>query len=159
MPDAVSPGGGESVATVPGRHLVLAFDFGRRRVGVACGDTVSRAASPLGAVAAGASGPQWSGIDGLIRNWRPSALVVGLPYNADGSESASAAAARGFAAELGRRYALPVDLVDERYSSLEAEDRLKRARASGLRKRRVTKADVDAAAACVILERWLSERT
>ena len=53
-------------------------------------------------------GPQWGGIDALMRDWRPAVLVVGLPYNADGSEGAAAAAARGFAAELGERYALPV---------------------------------------------------
>ena len=109
--------------------------------------------------AAGAQGPQWVGIDALMRDWRPAALVVGLPYNADGSEGAAASAARGFAAELGKRYTLPVELVDERYSSLEAEERLRAARGSGMRKRRVTKADVDAAAACVILERWFSEKT
>jgi putative pre-16S rRNA nuclease len=141
------------------RHLVLSFDFGKRRIGVACGDSVSRAASPLGGVSAGPQGPQWAGIDTLMRDWRPAVLVVGLPYNADGSEGPAAAAARSFAAELGERYALPVQLVDERYSSLEAEERLRGARESGLRKRRVAKVDVDAAAACVILERWFSEKT
>jgi RNase H-fold protein (predicted Holliday junction resolvase) len=54
---------------------------------------------------------------------------------------------------------LPVKLVDERYSSLEAQERLKGARESGMRKRRVTKVDIDAAAACVILERWFDENT
>jgi putative Holliday junction resolvase len=68
-------------------------------------------------------------------------------------------AARGFASELGDRYAVPVQLIDERYSSLEAETRLREARESGLRKRRVAKADVDAAAACIILERWFTEKT
>jgi putative Holliday junction resolvase len=159
MPDARPPGDGELAEPPAARHLILAFDFGRRRIGIACGDTVSRSASPLGAVPAGPGGPQWSGIDAVLGDWRPTALVVGLPYNADGSERESAAAARAFAAELGKRYGLPVDLVDERYSSIEAEERLRSARASGMRKRRVTKEAVDAAAACVILERWLSEKT
>jgi RNase H-fold protein (predicted Holliday junction resolvase) len=57
------------------------------------------------------------------------------------------------------RYALPVQFVDERYSSMEALDRLTQARASGLRKRRVAKSDVDAGAARVILERWFSQTT
>jgi putative Holliday junction resolvase len=158
MPDEASRTG-EARDPSQGRHLILAFDFGKRRIGVACGDTVSRAASPLGGVPAGTLGPQWGGIDTLMHDWRPAVLVVGLPYNADGSEGAAATAARGFAAELGKRYALPVELVDERYSSLEAEERLRGARESGMRKRRVTKLDVDAAAACVILERWFSEKT
>jgi putative Holliday junction resolvase len=139
-------------------RLVLAFDYGRRRIGVAAGDTLSRSASALQAVAAGPAGPRWDSIDALLREWRPALLVVGLPYNVDGSESAMTGAARGFAAALETRYRLPVELVDERYSSLEAGARLRTARSAGLRKR-VSKSDVDAAAACVILERWISETT
>jgi putative holliday junction resolvase len=145
----------QASANSKGPEVVLAFDLGRRRIGVACGDTVSRSASPLGAVAAGPGGPRWEAIESLLREWQPALLVVGLPYNADGTESAAAGEARDFARELTRRYTLPVELVDERYSSLEAGARLKGARASGLRRRRVAKADVDAAAACIILERWL----
>ncbi len=92
-----------------------------------------------------------------MRDWQPALLVVGLPYNADGSESAMSESARGFARQLAGRYGLPVRLTDERYSSLEAETRLKAERESGLRRRRVTKTDIDAAAACVILERWFTE--
>ena len=140
-------------------QLVLAFDFGRRRIGVACGDTLARSASPLAAVANTAAGPSWSAVDALMRDWRPDLIVVGLPYNADGSESGMSAQARDFSDELARRYALPVRLVDERYSSLEAGSRLRAERESGARKRRVTKTDVDAAAACVILERWFFDST
>jgi putative Holliday junction resolvase len=140
-------------------ELVLAFDFGRRRIGVACGDTLSRSASPLAAVGNNAAGPAWSTLDSLMREWKPDLIVVGLPYNADGSESGMSAQVRTFSEELARRYALPVHLVDERYSSLEAEARLKAERESGVRKRRVTKTDVDAAAACVILERWFVDST
>jgi putative Holliday junction resolvase len=66
------------------------------------------------------------------------------------------AAARGFAAELGRRFALPVHLVDERFSSLEASAALKERRASGARRRRVQRADIDSAAAAVILRRYFA---
>ena len=161
MPDEAAKPGLTAGPSLSGqsRHLVLAFDFGKRRIGVASGDNVSRTASPLGGVASGPRGPQWNEIETLLRDWQPAFLVVGLPYNADGSEGPAAAAARGFAAELAERYALPVKLVDERYSSLEAEERLRGARESGARRRRVTKVDVDAAAACVILERWFSENT
>jgi putative Holliday junction resolvase len=140
-------------------QLVMAFDFGKRRIGVACGDTLSRTARPLAGVANSDAGPRWDVVDSMMREWQPTLMVVGLPYNVDDSESVMSAAARGFAAELGARYSLPVRLVDERYSSLEAETRLRAARESGLRKRRVAKADVDAAAACVILERWFIEAT
>jgi putative Holliday junction resolvase len=138
--------------------VVLAFDFGRRRIGVACGDTLSRSASALKTIPAESEGP-WPAIASLMREWQPDVAVVGLPYNVDGSDSGQTLAARSFAAELKRRYGLEVAMIDERYSSLEAEARLKSARESGSRRRRVAKSDVDAAAACVILERWFSEKT
>ena len=150
MPDEAAPAPVNRAAP----DVLLAFDYGRRRIGVACGDSVSRGASALGAVRVGPAGPQWHTIDSLMRDWQPTMLVVGLPYNTDGSEGAAAGEARGFAGELAKRYQLPVELIDERYSSLEAASRLKGARESGIRKRRVAKIDVDAAAACVILERW-----
>jgi putative Holliday junction resolvase len=149
------PEAGSSHADTP--RIVLAFDFGQRRIGIACGDTVSRSASHARALTCGAQGVPWEAVDALLREWRPAVLVVGLPYNVDDSESAAAARARSFASALAARYALPVELVDERYSSMEALDRLREARSSGLRKRRVVKSDVDAGAARVILERWFSQ--
>jgi putative Holliday junction resolvase len=160
MPEPASPGA--AVRDKPARgaaRIVLAFDFGQRRIGVACGDTVSRTAAPQGTVAVGVGGPRWEAIEALVRAWQPALAVVGLPYNVDGSDSAMTGAAREFAAEFARRFLLPAVLVDERYSSREAAAQLKSARASGLRRRRVVKADVDAAAACVILERWFTEET
>jgi len=140
-------------------QVVLAFDFGLRRIGAACGDTVSRSASALETVPSGPNGPRWEMIGAMIRDWQPDMAVVGLPYNVDGSENDMTGAARNFAAELARRFTLEVALVDERYSSLDAEARLRSARESGLRRGRVAKSDIDAAAACVILERWFTERT
>lgn len=155
MPSPAEPGQPPAVGGSP--QLILAFDFGRRRIGAACGDTLSRSASPLTGIPNSDSGPRWDLIDSLIREWQPALMVVGLPYNVDGSESAMSLAARGFADALTQRYSLAVHLIDERYSSLEAEIRLKSEREAGLRKRKVAKADVDAAAACVILERWFTE--
>jgi putative Holliday junction resolvase len=140
-------------------RIILAFDFGLRRIGVACGDTVSRTAAPLEAVPVKSGIPRWESIAALLREWQPALLVVGLPYNIDGSDSAMTRDARGFAAEIARRHQLQTVLVDERYSSREAATRLKSARDSGLRRRRVAKTDVDAAAACIILERWFTEGT
>ncbi len=151
-----APPGGEPQPAAPPR-IVLAFDYGRRRIGVACGDTLSRSATPLGIVAAGVEGPRWPDLDVLVKRWQPALAVVGLPYNVDDTQSAMAASARQFAAAVGSRYGLQVALVDERYSSLEAATRLREARESGARKRRVAKADVDAHAACVILERWFTQ--
>jgi putative Holliday junction resolvase len=162
MPEPVGPAAPPPAAPAGpagAPHVVLAFDFGRRRIGVACGDTVSRTAAPQGAVPMDDRGPRWETIGALLREWQPALVVVGLPYNVDGSDGTMTTAARSFAADLGRRFGLQTVLVDERYSSREAAARLKSARSSGLRRRRVVKADVDAAAACVILERWFSENT
>ena len=135
-------------------QTVLAFDFGLKRIGIASGDTLTRTAAPRAALKAGRSGPDWSAIEREVRTLSPGVLVVGAPYNDDGSEGALAAAARRFAAELERRFALPVHLVDESFSSLEASAALKARRAAGERRRRVSRADIDSAAATVILGRW-----
>jgi putative Holliday junction resolvase len=137
-------------------QTVLAFDFGLKRIGIACGDTLTHGAAPRPAAAVGASGPDWQAIAREVRALTPQLLVVGAPYNADGSESGMSAAARRFAAELERRFALPVHMVDERFSSLEASAQLTARRASGQRRRRVQRADIDSAAAAVILARWFA---
>ena len=136
--------------------LIVALDFGLKRIGIASGDTLTRSAHPRGAIANGPSGPDWTALQKIINDLRPARLAVGEPYNADGSESPLTGTARRFAAELAQRCSLPVDLVDERWSSQDAEERLRDARASGRRTRRVSAADVDATAAAVILERWFT---
>ena len=137
-------------------HTVIAFDFGLRRIGIASGDTLTATASPRPAVAVTQRGPDWISIARELRSLHPRLLVVGAPYNADGSPGALAPAARRFAAELEHRFGLPVNMVDERWSSLEANAALKARRASGERRRRIRREDIDSAAAAVILERWLS---
>jgi putative holliday junction resolvase len=137
-------------------ETVLAFDFGLKRIGIAAGDSVTRAATPKAAAVSGSHGPDWEALARVVRDYRPARLVVGAPYNADGSEGALTARARAFAAELERRFALPVHLVDERFSSLEATAQLSARRASGERRRRVQRADIDSAAAAVILGRWFA---
>lgn len=137
-------------------HAVLAFDFGLRRIGIAAGDTLTATAAPREAAAMLPSGPDWIAIDRAVRDLDPRCLVVGIPYNADGTPGALTSAAREFAAALRERYGLEVQHVDERWSSLEASAALKRARAEGTRSRRVRREHVDSAAAAVILERWLA---
>ncbi len=99
----------------------------------------------------------WNAIARITAEWRPAALIVGLPLDDDGSEQAITAAARKFARELGQRQQLPIHLADERFSSRAADDELRAARNSGRMTRRVRKGDRDAQAARVILEQWLAE--
>jgi putative Holliday junction resolvase len=146
--------------SAPGPEIVLALDYGLRRIGLAVADTLTRAPRPLPALqVSGDAGPgerELGALDALARELGAHRLVAGCPYNADGSVHPLAGRAHGFAAAIGARRALPVHTVDERYSSLEAEARLRERRASGLKRGRVAKGEVDSVSAAVILERWLS---
>jgi len=137
-------------------RVVLAFDFGLRRIGVASGDTVSATAAPCTAIAVTAQGIDWPTIERLLRQYQPDLLVVVNPRNVDGSAGRLSQAADHFAADLSARAGRPVHRTDEFASSLEAADRLKQQRQSGQRRRRVQHADIDGAAAAIILERWLA---
>lgn len=137
--------------------VYLSFDFGRKRIGVAVGDTVTGTARPLPTLLVGDE-IDWTQIKRCITEWRPDAVIVGLPLDEDGSEQAITTAARGFAIELGQQSRLPVHLADERFSSSAADEALRDARASGRMKRRVRKGDRDGEAARVVLEQWMAER-
>jgi putative Holliday junction resolvase len=138
--------------------VVLAFDYGTRRIGVASGNTMSRAGQALCTLECRQQQTPWPEIDKLLRDYLPGQLIVGLPYNDDGTPTGMTAATQAFAAELTARSNLPVALVDERHSSKEAERELAYLRRSGVKTRRVTHADVDRVAAKVVLERWFSQR-
>ena len=135
--------------------VVVAFDYGRRRIGVATGNLYTRTASPI-ATMSSSSTPPWREIAALLAEWQPERLVVGVPEGSTG-EGSIADEARGFAAELGARAQLPVDTVDETLTSAAAESALRDARRQGAR--RIRKTRIDQHAACLIAEQWMSERT
>ena len=139
-------------------RLAIAFDFGLKRIGLARGDTLTRSAAPLETLAHHTDGPDWRGIDRAVATFGPDLLVVGAPYNDDGSPGTLAAAADAFAQALASRYRLPVERVDERYTSTEAQSRLREQRASGQRRRAVRKGDLDSAAAAIMLTSWLAQQ-
>ena len=136
-------------------RIVLAFDFGLRRIGVAAGDTISGTAAPVTAIRVTDRGVDWSGIEHLLRQYEPDLLVLGSPRNADGSAGRLSTAADLFAAALTEHAQLPVHRTDEYASSAEAASQLRQLRARGQRRRALQHADIDSAAAAIILERWL----
>jgi putative Holliday junction resolvase len=138
----------------PGYSL-LALDFGLRRIGIASGSPITGTASPLTTVNAKDGEPDWLTLDALIDEWKPDLLVLGLPFNSDGSESEMTTRVRAFSEILQSRYGLQTTLVDERYTSAEAEAILKQQRKSGLRRKKLKKADVDSMAATLIAESWM----
>ena len=120
------------------RGTVLAFDFGLKRIGVAVGEPELGTAHPLPAIT------DFSAVQKLVEEWKPSALVVGLPTSAQGEPHKMTRQAEDFARRLERRFKLPVARVDERYTSVEAESKLR-----GLKKKAV-----DSVAAQLILEQY-----
>jgi len=130
-------------------QVLLGFDFGMRKIGIAVGQAITQTATPLSNIQAKDGIPNWELIEALITTWKAEALVVGIPYNTDGSEQEISFAARKFAARLKARYHLPVFLTDERLTTIEAKIVLKGRRVTG-----VEEHDVDCVAAKLILESW-----
>jgi putative Holliday junction resolvase len=122
-------------------EVVLGFDYGERRTGVAIANTVTRQARPLTTIEAQTGAVRWSAVQRLVDEWQPARFVVGIPRHPDGTSHELTARCERFARQLEGRYVRPVARVDERYSSAVAG--------------RV--ADVDAEAAAVILQQWLNE--
>ncbi|HET8941473.1 MAG TPA: Holliday junction resolvase RuvX [Rudaea sp.] len=152
MPDSSS----HQPSTIgPESVTVLGFDYGAKRIGVAVGNALTGARA-LDVIGNGDRGPDWQRIEALLREWRPGALLIGLPLTMDGEEQANSRAARAFAAALEQRFGLRTDLVDERLSSHAAASRFAARRASGQARRKHAQA-LDAVAAEIIIETWLTQ--
>ena len=142
VPSAPSVAAAAPPAPARRERSLLAFDFGLRRVGVAVGGRAPDRAGALCTIDA-VGDARFAAIDALIREWRPDALVVGVPFHPDGAPHDNTARARRFARQLHGRFGLPVHEVDERWTTTEA-------RAAGA-------PDLDAAAAALILEQHLRD--
>lgn len=142
----------------PSPSRVLGFDFGTRRIGMACGQKITGTAQALAVIANNDQGPDWRAIELALREWRPDALVVGLPLTLDGGEQSVAQLARRFARALSERSGLPVHLQDERLTSIEADRRFAAARSAGQRRQRDARI-LDSIAAQVIVENFLAHPT
>lgn len=125
-----------------GPQTFLAFDYGTRRIGVATGNALTRSATPLTTLAQQGDA-RFDAIGKLVSEWRPDALVVGVPRHPDGAPHDNTQRAQRFARQLHGRFKLPVHEVDERYTTTEARGAH----------------DVDAAAAAIILEQFLGAHT
>lgn len=146
MPDVSvhSPEAASASGLSGGREeTLLGFDFGEKKIGVAIGNTLTRQARPLEIIFSELRDVRFGRIAALLAEWQPQRLVVGLALAADGGEQPATARCRRFANQLNGRFNLPVVLVDERGSSMEAQGLLQ------------THAPDDAMAAMVILQRYL----
>ncbi len=132
---------------------VLAFDFGTHRIGVAVGNTLIRFAQPLVTIAGDSETTTMAAIGALVSEWQPQQLVVGLPLHADGTPHSMTAKARDFARELGKRFNLPIAMIDERWTTDAAQDQLNRERGG-----REGRAHRDEIAAQLILQAYFDDQ-
>lgn len=126
-------------------QTLLCFDYGAKRIGTAVGQTVTATATALEIIKVVNKKPNWEKIEHLIGEWRPDKLIVGHPFTLEGDRQEMTDAAEKFGRQLEGRFKLPVELIEEQLSSYEARRELKSTR------------NLDAVAARLILETWLSE--
>lgn len=124
---------------------LLCFDFGSKRIGVAVGQTVTGTASPLLTINSHNNKPDWDKIEDVISDWRPDAIIVGIPLTMHGTTQEMTETAERFARQIEGRFHVPVYHMDERLSTFEARER-----AGDI-------ADLDAVAAQAILESWMHD--
>ena len=134
-------GGARALAAAP--SLLLAFDFGTKRVGVASGNSLTATATPLTTLAQVGNDARFAAIAALVTEWQPTTLVVGVPRHPDGAAHDNTRRAQRFGRQLHGRFGLPVVEVDERYTTTQVL-------AEGA-------SDVDAASAALILEQYFNE--
>ena len=139
---------------VVGQRLILAFDYGTRRIGVAVGNELLHSARELTPLTARDGIPDWNVVSRLISEWQPDLLVVGLPLNMDGSESDMSIRARKFGNRLHGRYGKPCEMVDERGTTREAKLIAREAGHKG----NYRQDSVDGIAAILILEGWFAHQ-
>lgn len=134
-------------------EILLGFDFGKKRIGVAVGQTVTKTARPLGIVKAKDGEPQWDELTKIIKTWRPDALIVGIPLNMDGTEQALTESAKQFADLLHEHFQIPVYGIDERLTTKDAREQIF---AKGGYKA-LQNGQIDSVAAQLILETWFMQ--
>ncbi len=132
---------------------VIGFDYGAKRIGVASGQTITGTATPISTLNSIEGNPDWPAMEKLIGQWKPQALIVGMPYHVDGSENKMTKTVEQFCYLLEKRFALPVYRVNETLSSYEAEQMLKK----NLKIGQHNKHEVDKMAAAIIVQSWLDQ--
>jgi len=136
-------------------EVFFSFDFGTKRIGMAVGQTITKTANALTTLSLNNGQIPWPSLESLIEQWHPDAFIVGLPLNKDGTPHSITKKAQAFGRRLETRFHLPVHFMDERLSSIEAEQLLDQGHSNKSKATR-TKGDVDKLAAKLILESWFN---
>jgi len=139
-------------------RTVLAFDFGLQRIGVAVGETEVGTAHPLPPLSAATQPGRFTAIERLVKEWNPGLLVVGRPLGEDGAPHEMTRRAERFARQLSGRFRIPVELVDERYSSVEVESRMRAAYGARKAVSLARGKALDSQAAQLVLEQFFGDK-
>ena len=129
---------------------IIAFDFGLSRIGVAVGQAITKTASPLETLQANDGKPDWNKVEALFKQWQPKKVIVGEPFNMDGTDQEITKRARKFANQIHGRFGLPVEMADERLTSAAAREEM--FESGGYKK--LKNSQIDSIAAALILESW-----
>lgn len=132
---------------------IIGFDFGQKRIGVAIGNNISKSAQALITIESASSNQKFEAIQKIMDEWQPVSIVVGVPFNVDGSEHKVTNLCKKFAKQLEQKYALPIHLIDERYTSIEAGYEIQDKKIDPKKKKLL----IDQIAAKIILQSYLDQ--
>jgi len=136
------------VSKVIGQRTVIGFDFGKKYIGVAVGQELTGSATPLGSIKAKEGIPNWDSLGAYLKEWQPEIIIIGLPFNMDGSEQQLTLDAKKFGNRVAGRFGVKVEFQDERLTTADAKERLF---AQG-GYRNLKKDNIDAESAALIIE-------
>ena len=135
--------------------ILIGFDYGTKKTGIAIAQCITRTASTLKAVRMKQEHPNWNQLDQIINDYRPDFAIIGSPGKTSQETSALTEKVENFASDIEKRYTMPTKLFDESYSTKLAKEELKNQREAGILNKRIKKGQVDSMAAKILLEQWL----
>lgn len=141
--------------TLPSEYMIMAFDFGTQKIGIAVGQTLIQSTNPLPLFPVKDGIPNWEQLLAIVEQWKPHLFLVGLPLNMDDSESELSLRARKFARRLRHQTNIPTLMLDERLSTREAREQVTNYQNQGRGKR----LNADSMAAAVLIENWYYDNT
>ena len=136
----------------------IAFDFGMTKMGVAIGQNITNTASPLDHMVMRNGSPDWDLVERLIKEYRPTTIILGKPKVIDESSEALMKKIKAFKRNLERDFSQNVEWIPEHLTSKDAKEKLKVRRQEGILSRKIMKGQVDSMAATIFLQDWMDQR-
>ena len=136
----------------------IAFDFGMKKMGVAIGQNITNTASPLDPMTMRNGSPDWDLVEQLIKEYRPTAIILGKPKVINESSEALMKNIKAFKRSLERDFNQNVEWTPEHLTSKDAKEKLKVRRQEGILSRKIMKGQIDSMAATIFLQDWMNQR-